>query len=197
MQFRGTMNFVDRDGQGWSESYWLSQGDHTQAATALLVIIPLRLAMLTSDIHMVHAEVSVTDHQRDSRVVGLTGPTENPGTYTPAAGTVPLATQVAVLWEFEGDPAHKNRKFLHGWTSADVDGNRFVPSAAMQTIYAAFNAALLSQAFQVRVNRHANPVPPPNFTYDYIPITVIRQIRVVTRRIGRPFGLPVGRRRAH
>jgi len=194
-QFRGTMHFTDRDGIGWSESYWLQAGDHTGAANVMAPLRDRRLAMLIDTIHCVYTEVSNTDRVRDSRIVGLAGPTEEPGTYVPAAGSIPLATQVAILTVLEGDPAHKNRKFLHGLTSADVDGNRYTPTAGFTTAAAAYNAYLINNQFQVRVNRHPNPLPPPNFTSDYVAISIVQQTKIVTRRCGRPFGLPVGRRR--
>lgn len=195
MQFRLTAHYVDLDGKGFSESYWLQAADYANAETIVAPLLTARLGMLLSSVHQVYAEVSNVDSVRDSRVVGSTGPTSNPGTYTPAAGTVPLPTEVALLVSFEADPSHKNRKFIHGMTTADVDGNRFIPSAGFTTAFQAYQLALVTNAFQVRSRFGPNPTPPPASLYLYHTIVLTSPIRVTTRKIGRPFGLSVGRRR--
>lgn len=167
---------------GWTEVYWLDQADTGAARAALEVLIVDRADMLSSIHQIVGGRVSDAAVLRDSLL------TTNTPIVGAIAATALSATEpwTALNVRLECTAAHRGRLFMHGcledfFSQPDRlydDGN--ANDGAVQ----AFMADLLVTYRRITVAG----VP------TFLPITAALPLRQVAKRVGRPFGLLVGRR---
>lgn len=186
VQAQGTVEF-NTNYSGWTETYWPVGTDYTTSLAALNVIVNARVSILPDTCTMIAFKVS------DVAVRGDV----NYATTANVAGTwsaVGLHPALALLATWGSDFVHRRfTKYLHGVPSDQVTGLFYTPTAP----YAALVSSFLSA---VRLNSLARfrTVPPPPvgvYPYTFIPINGTGGIeRLVSHRVGRPFGAFRGRR---
>lgn len=183
--FKATLFFQDlASSYGWSENYFYKQAaDHDAVVTKVQIMLVLRLAVLT-DLHQcVAARVSDVSVPNDSKLVsGLPLPGDVAST-----GSTIVQPWSALLTRNESTAFYRGRFFLHGVHEHTFLANRsYDPANAESADWIAFfldikdNCAL----------RHI--VAPPVVLYDNF--TNIFPLRMVERKVGRPFNLLHGRR---
>src|SRR6516164_1087745 len=107
--FKGTAFFEDITGYGWSENYFIIEGDQASALAAMQTMLPLRLALLPTTDSCTYLRVSTQGKPPDS-LVGLPTTGGN-GTYTIGSSQNPMPADVCALVTFVSLPTLKNRKF--------------------------------------------------------------------------------------
>jgi hypothetical protein len=179
--------FFDADGQGWSEGLYLLASDVPTAITAMGTIITGRLAFLGTTYNMVYARVSSLELQRDSYLV--------PGVPAPgvvASGTVNrVADCFLVRGQHPSPPGGHSNLYFHGVPDASIVNGSYFPSgnAAYDSGIAAYLVTLQSLTGWAPKHRLQSKVTS-------ITAWLSLQLRDITsRKVGRPFGQSVGRRR--
>lgn len=183
---------------GWSESYWTEQASASGAFAAALALnnavrqlqVPsvrldaLRISLAGERMSATHVDVPVGERTGASPDIGGVIQHMN---LAPDAALITIRT---AIWR------HKNRKFLRGIPDNAFQFNGLL-LAAVPDFLARLNGpensvltTLIAQNFRVRTRQRA-----PLTGFVYTTITAITVERATTRRVGRPFGLPVGRRR--
>jgi hypothetical protein len=144
-----------------------------------------RSGMCPANIHFDFVRVSDMFIRGDSAIAIPLAPT---GTYTVPVGKVNLPPDAALVLRCEATPLRRSFRYLHGLTSNDTVGNVWSPTAGMI-------AALTSYLTFINTNtvqRHIVSRSPLNVV-DTAWTNFIEQ-QVNSRKVGRPFGLPRGRR---
>lgn len=180
---------------GWSESYWNNGTDHAQVGTRALALLDARLNLMPSACKVDGVRVTAEGAVRESLHMTLST-TQKEGQYTSVSqGTqdIHLADD-SLLVELIANPSRKNRKFLRGIPDEIITGGK------LQTGFTDFDTidgptgmfGILkdpANGWQVR-NKIGNPP-----VVSYALITNCRIVRPTSRRVGRPFAQPVGRRK--
>jgi hypothetical protein len=182
------MFFGTPDNEGWSESVYLSATDLIAAQTAMDTLLPLRAALLASTEEIVYARVSDVTVKGDSLLTTVALPV--PGTYSPVGASL-LEANTALLLVLFANPTQKNRIFLRGLRSDTIVGREYKAPSAFATALTGYKSGLIAANCMTR-NR-ATIGPPPTYTYHVV--TSIAVSKATARKPGRPFGLPLGRRR--
>lgn len=187
--FKCSFFFETPDAEGWSESFYLAGATIDVVEPNLTtVILPARLAMLPTDMQMIYGRVSDVTVKGDSLVCNT--PFPKPGTYD-FTGFSLLEANTALLAILFATPLIKNRIFIRGLSSDVVAGREYQAPSAFDTAFTSWGSALLANGL---VARHRTAVGPPP-TYSYTAVTTVSVNKATARKPGRPFGLPVGRRR--
>lgn len=186
--FQGTFFFRDTGRSfGWTESYYLTSTNHNTAATTLGLLATDRLAFMDPGNYLDQIRVSDINIERDSVLV-LSSP--RPGTATIAAGVKGTDPWTALMFRVESGFAYRGRKYCHGClndialSSRAYDGTNPNDAAVQSYI------ANLVGNFKLKTKDTVGPPVVHN-------LQVISQVlpqRLVEHRVGRPFGLLVGRR---
>jgi hypothetical protein len=185
---KATIFFQSEDEEGWSEGFYISSTDLAAAAGTLASIIPLRAAMMDPHFSMIYSRVSDVEVKGDSLVApSITFPVV--GTLTDAGDQLEANTALNV--EIFASPSVKNRIFIRGLNIAVIRGREYLAPAGFSAAFEAWDLYLTGNGLMCR---HRTAVGPPP-TYDYVAATGISPIGATARKPGRPFGLPVGRRR--
>jgi hypothetical protein len=186
-QYYGTFYF-EFDGSGWSETYFLVGGDQAAAVANMEAIWLKRKTISPALVTLTGAKVSVTGKPRDSFVIqDLAG---SHGTFVQEAPGNVVPTWVALLFRMNVASGPPGSKFIRGLPPECIAGMQFVPTPAMVTALGDYATALAANARVRQVDRTAVPA-----TTSYVAVTSGSQVRLTERRVGRPFGQPVGRRR--
>jgi len=174
---------------GWSEVFYISAAD---AISAMSVLQGLNTAMLKTQ-----CDAVFTDSLRvsDVNVKGdgfIATPTNPQGSLALGVGTLADINLAARYLLITADNLHRVNHYVHGLRQADVSGGpdgRTELGAAYVTLadVIAFETALRTQT----VNWQKRSLPP--VTAGFGSCALQRQMSI--RRVGRPFGLPRGRRR--
>jgi hypothetical protein len=185
---KGTIFMANSDNQGWSESHYIIASDINSAQTQLGTLVSARLALLGIDSQILYARVSDEAIKGDSLLTTVSLPA--PGTWVPASGSARVSADVGLLIQEFASSTKKNHFFLRDLDSGTVHGTDYLaPSGWVTNLTAYF--AVLSGSWAVRtILSHGPPK-----TYTYTAINTCRVVGVRSRKPGRPFGLPVGRRR--
>jgi len=183
-----TLFFESADEEGWSEKFYLGSTDITAAQTSMNTIIPLRAAMLASTMNIIYGRVSDVTIKGDSLPPTITMPTA--GTYS-ATGASLLEANTALNVQLFASATQKNRIFLRGLRSDVVVGREYKAPTGFSTAFSAWSSAMITA--NVVVQHRTVVGPPPVYTYNTV--SAINIIGATARKPGRPFGLPVGRRK--
>lgn len=182
-QYQQTLFFEDVDrSYGWSESYFRESPDPQLARTAMDSLIGFRLDVLVDLCQISAARVSDVDITNDSLLsVGLPLPGNVASTILTAAD--PWS---CLNLRIEASDLYRGRKFIHGILENTFSDNRaWNPANPNAAQWLAFFTEL-EDNYNLRIN---SPGP-----FSYISITKCVPLKETTRKVGRPFGLLVGRR---
>lgn len=194
----GTAFYEDTDGTvGWSEGYWIKTDvgqTYQQALDRLEDIVRKRLSLTTSSIVARFIRISATKIRNDTLVKELAPPFD----YYTQAGTDDeiLPADDAVLMRFQGAAilSHATR-FLHALPKAlasSADDRIFRPDASWDGRFKLFRATIINFCQLVKNGTVVGGVYVDGAATDIA--DVLLKTRIRDRKIGRPFGLLVGRR---
>lgn len=174
---------------GWSEVYPITASDYAGANLTLGALRLARLAMMCADATLTADRLSDVDIKGDSYATGQEYPqlgtftaTPTPDTYNPV-----MALRIKL---FAGTLKRGNR-WARAIPNNCVSANGFyLPTSPFLTALSAYTTIL--QSSTSIATRIKAAVAPPFYTFT--PITAATPQTLEKRDIGRPFGLPRGRR---
>jgi hypothetical protein len=170
---------------GFSENYYPIGPDQATAQAAVATLLGNRLALMSNEWEVVYGRLDVPGSPRDS--VPITLPGTRTGTYPIISPALELPADSAVLITLFGSPTQKNRHFFRVISSADMDTpNHFHPTNAWLTLFATYSVTLAGSFYVAR-----NTVATNYFTA----LISVNVGGFTNRKMGRPFGVPRGRRR--
>jgi hypothetical protein len=188
---RGTL-FFDAIAQniGWSETYFLNVATHVAGLAVLNGLVPLRAGILQTTGRITWIRICNVDAPRDSRMQAIP-PGVGTGTFDnvahPSAGT---SDSLLIRKDYDPDNNCFNKLFLHYIPEAIFLGRDYAGATtlpAWDVLYQAFRTYLLDPANSFLVRK--GPAP-----YVYKALNVMEIKWRTEHKIGRPFGLSVGRR---
>lgn len=180
---------------GWSET-WYSKPATTYAAfgTLLLNYVQAKMPILMDQIFIRAIKVS------DIGVAGDVFPQffgdALQGKILTAGVTNPPSPWEAILFEIlSGDFLYHGFKYWHGVPNTNniTEPRVYDPAPATATLIQTAWNVLIAGGATWKVKSKAIPPPTPPFIYQ--PIGSAVGVRITEHRVGRPFALPVGRRR--
>lgn len=185
--YKGQIFFSANQSAGWSETYYPAGATLDDAVNNMLLMLPLRLAMLDSESQIVYARASQEGPPRDSLVPSPFSFPSN-GTYKPtAAGNIAMPPDNRVLVELFSSSTQKGRLFIGGLNSVDYTAaGQFVPGTTWFDLYQTWAAEIIADFYT-----QSYRTSPPNQSV----IQSVEIVRGTNRKAGRPFGLYRGRRR--
>lgn len=169
---------------GWSEVYYHTGNDITTVRTDTTALVTARLAILAGDCQCSGYRAYRIGQKRYGVTVANTPPT--PGTWT--AGERSTEPWTALLLDINSSFSVQVLKYLHGIPQSQISEGIFDPTGPFTTALNAFFAVLVAK-WKIWAKDPASPSEKSEW-----PITDVEENRIVSHRIGRPFGLPVGRR---
>ncbi len=177
---------------GWSETWWTLAGQtYQKAQQSMEAYFQDRLTMDTADIEIPYLIISDIDVKGDSVVISY-GDTWQ-GKIQIAAG-VRMNPWDALLVRLN-DPSNNYRgfRFFHGLSFKFFTANRqWSTVGGGPALFAKVIATLQAQNLCWQVKQKPVAIPP---VYIQVPVGIGTPMRLTEHRVGRPFGLPVGRRR--
>jgi len=182
---QGTLFFQDiNSSYGWTENYYYKDAADLDAALSLLlVLIPLRVAVLTDIHNLVAGRISNVAIVNDSKLV----------TGLPVTGDLASTTITAVqpwsslLTRNEASSLYRGRTFFHG-----VLEDTFLPGRSYDSANAnnaAWQALFTEMKDRCALKHRVATV------LTFTQFTAVLPMRMVERKVGRPFNLLRGRRR--
>lgn len=189
IDFNCRFQFRTADGFGYSQTLFVTEPDYTSALLRAESMLPFYRDLMDPSFSITNLIVSNDlPTTRDSVVSGAAFPligTAIPGVYNPQSN-------VALLVRLDASPFLQGRKFMHGVPTEHYPrGDVFAPDIIYQNALNRWFQQLKDLHFEIR---HLQ-APGTRSPYTYFPINSFKAERMVTRRVGRPFDLPVGRRR--
>lgn len=189
-QFRGTLFFVGGQ-SGWTENYYVKGAMASEASASLLAILAPRLALLHSACGVVGAHVSDTTIRGDAVQVIFE---YQPGTYVDATGYLDLDLALLVKWS--AGNFNRCKTFLHALGNHNFSFGKYTPVVGTDALVFAYEDAVSLNAV-ARQLKYPHAVPPTPADYEYLAIlTGTTNANIARRKVGRPSGLPRGRRLA-
>lgn len=186
--------FFRQDDAGWSERYVTTATDYTGGTALLNQLLPIRLAMLPGSVRITYSRLSDLSVPGDSVVIV---PADGGGNYGLLVGGHLKAEDPwdALLVNLRATPFYRSRMFLRGLPDiADEEGTLFTPDTAWAGAFTSWASWIKGNCGMIS---YRGVVPDAGgFLHGiFNPITSVEWVRLTSRRVGRPFGLPVGRRR--
>ncbi len=174
---------------GWSEVFYISAADSPSAIATLQTINTALLKTQCDAVFTDQLRVSDVEVKGDGF---LANPTNSQGSLAIGAGTLADINLAARYRLITLDGKHRVNHFVHGLRAQDVTGG---PDGMTENT-AAYAALADVIAFQTvlknnTVNWQKRTIPP--VTAGFNSCELLRPMSI--RRVGRPFGLPRGRRR--
>jgi hypothetical protein len=191
--FFGRVVFNCRTAQGEcgiSETYPMVQDDYGAALSELGTLITARLALMVADCEAVYGGVSDSDIIGDFAPGG--GDFPLPGTFATTDDDATGPFEICRLFRCSSeDWLHRAIRKVSLLPVSQFNGEDlvFVPSGGWLTAYAAWRTAC--QSLCIATKDPTAEVPP---FYTFTPISHTADERNSVRKVGRPFGLLVGRR---
>lgn len=174
---------------GWSETYVQQATDVLAATASCSVLISTRLGLAVAAVSFMGYRVSQTDPQKD----GIVNPPPtgmNNGTYAGSPGTLNPAPNSLLVRLDSDTETWFNHKYLRGVPPQIFQGRKYVPPAAPDPWIANWNlwvAELVSGKWFLTSRKPG--------TAGLVTISRVVPLHGTDRKYGRPFDLPVGRRR--
>jgi len=188
-RFKASLFLQDESGTGWSENFYIATTDIDAATSTFETLIPMLMDLRPATVSGIWGRVSDIDVRGDSQqAASISFPTV--GTYSPPGGETQAEPSNALLISLIGSPTQKNHWFLRGISSNLIEGRAKVVESTWDANFATVVTALKAD-WSVYAK---NPSPPPTKLLQAI--TDVSLVRATTRRVGRPFGSPRGRRKA-
>lgn len=191
--FRCTFGFRT-ERHGWSETYFCEAQDFVTAAGFCQGLHAQRVKISPAGVKSDFIRCSAVGDRGNARQLPIAQ--ENiQGTFH-ESGQVPSVNLAndCLLVEYSGANNYRNRKFLRGIPDGQIANDVFIPSAAYGLALfdggASFLAFLVQSPWRIRAKQRGAAGATVWTT-----ILNYRVVRASTRDTGRPFGLPVGRRR--
>jgi hypothetical protein len=184
--YYGQMYF-DADGQGWSEGYYLLNNSLAGAKTDMATLIAGRQAFIYLGYAINYARVSDLSVLRDAYIIGSGAV---PGLLT--TGKVNrVADCMLVRGQHPSPPGGHNNFFWHGVPDESiVDGSYFpTGNAPYDTALAAYLVLVKSLCGWATKKKRQGQITTIT-GYDSVALR-----NITSRKVGRPFGMEVGRRR--
>lgn len=173
---------------GWSEVYPITASDYPTGLAVLLAVKNTRLAILDSTVSLIAARVSSVDVKGDSYPISWSFP--QVGTFSSGAGTANL--DLAIRIKFFAGVLKRSNRFLHGLPLSQVAaGGVLTTTGPWSTALAAWVTEVENNC-SIATKLHGAVVPP---FYTFTAITGSSEVLIAEgKKVGRPFGLPHGRR---
>lgn len=188
-----TIFFAGTRGEGWTESWYPPGGDDYPAYVTLLnQYISRRRNALGGGANIVYGRVSDDKVARDSSAVQV-NLADGSSIVSGIAGKEAGFGSDCVIFRCEGGPLHRKSWMVRGLDDADIDrsfANGYNPAGRSLNALNDLIVWMLGKSFGFRIRTAVGPPP----VYGRITCTKIFPVRWSTRRVGRPFGQPVGRR---
>lgn len=178
--------FYQQGRGGWSEVYPINAASYSAAFTLLDQANTLRLGLACADVFVAGNRISDTDVLRDSFVGTLT---TNQGQFSLAPNTSGPADETYRTLVQAGQ-LKRGTRHLHALPAGLFVNGTFTPSPSWTTQYNGWAANLVTNISLATKIRGA--MAPPFYTFS--PITATANRGNGDRKVGRPFGLPRGRR---
>lgn len=172
---------------GWSEVYPISATDYTTCDGTFKAIISDRAAILAPDVTLLAAVISDTDIKGDSF---LSTTTTTVGTWA-GADTTSFNPNWALRTLWNAGALKRGSRFIHALPNAQVSAvGAFAPTGPFTTAIAAWETAMLGGVSMATRIKGATTAP----FYTFTGLTAVANKNMEERKVGRPFGLPRGRR---
>lgn len=177
--------FINHPGtnSGWSETWYINIASLSGAHTSLSLIMDSRMSLLTNKYSMVYARLSSLNVKGDGYPTTHSLPIV--GTFVPATPDGGKPGDAIILRASDG-AGKRNMRVLRGIPEESIlDGvvNTVAPFAALLISY--FVILQGNAAF-----RRKTAIAP---FVEFVPIAGISTGRAISKKVGRPFGLPRGR----
>jgi len=168
---------------GWTEVYWFAESDIAGAHAKMVLLKDDRINVLPDFYGIFGGRVSDVSITGDSLL--LTG-----GPYIGAVGPATFADVcepwTALLTREESTSLKRGRHFIHGIMQTTFTSNRQYNTTNPEALlWDTFMSFLVANTYN-RIKTAG--------VYGYVPITDAFPLRMVERKVGRPFGLLHGRR---
>lgn len=189
MRAFGTL-FINGGNFGWSEVYPMNVADYPTAVTNMTTTLTKRLALLVSDLAVVGMRISDSDVKGDSYPTGLTFP--QVGTFAVAPADATYNADLAIRAEFVGALTQRSQRWIRGLPKSQVSNvGAYAPTGPFTTALTSYLAQVLSTC--AAAHRIPGAVTAPFYTFtNYSGYTLVGNL--LSRKLGRPFGLSRGRR---
>ncbi len=186
MAFKCSM-FWRLDDWGWSENYYSNDSDASAVGVAFGTLIDARAALLCTDVQFIGGRISDVDPAKDTWDFASA---VTAGTYP---GDVESYDPVYCRVMKGGDNAgHWTVRFLHALPESVITPERTFLDDGVWSIAMSTYRGVVAGAGTTWALRHSNGATPPAYTYPSI-LFIREKPRLRNRKLGRPFGLPVGR----
>lgn len=173
---------------GWSENLFVSQPSGDAAATKFNSLRDLRLPTLSPDCELTGGRISDVNVKGDSYPTTTTFPT--PGTYAVPAGATSAISQNCVRVLFNAGPLIRASRFFHGVPADQYEATKFNPTVGWQATLESLLTAITTGCGSKTKIPGAVAAP----FYTLTPYSGNEIMGGDFKKVGRPFGQPVGRR---
>jgi hypothetical protein len=170
---------------GWSETLYFSGTDLGAASDYMVLYWPLRLAVAPADVSVLGGRANVIGTRKRSKLISK--PVADSGTFNGETDSTEPWSALQIAWDVNFD-LHTVR-FMHGIPQSQVVAGIYTPTGGFTT---ALTALLTSLEANTKMwARDPSVVGSPK--QQWTP-TDIHPEKMTSHRVGRPFGLLVGRR---
>lgn len=178
--------FFASDDGGWSESYYMLSPVLATAQGQFGQIMSYRLGLLCGDNDLVYSRLSDVAIRGDAIPSGV----------APAGGTYSVSTvksqsgYAALLYQEQATAAHRASRWIRQLPSDCFANGDWSPTTLFISTFASFRTTVLADTvMRSQIVPHTVPA-----TYNYLALTDLIFRYLGSRRLGRPFGSPRGRR---
>lgn len=183
------LTFFFKAGEGgWSENYFCSAASGTAAATLFNSLRDMRLPLLSPDVSLVGGRISDVNVKGDSYPTTTAFPT--PGTYPTPAGATSAVGQNCIRVLFNAGPLIRANRFFHGIPADQYAATKYTPTVAFKDALDSFTT-FIGTGFGAKTKIPGAVAPP---FYTLTSYSGWGDEGGDFKKIGRPFGAPVGRR---
>lgn len=175
---------------GWSEKYWWGETDYDTIASNMRMaggLFEVRMGLSTDSVKLDYARISDDEIRGDSLLVPVVGYTH--GTFG-SEGDKSTEPWSALIMRWAAAPTSYVTRFLHGLPQSQVTEGFYTPTMGWLTAFDAYTAFAMAN---LRIFAKDRTVGGPRVLSAILAITTGN---LTTRHVGRPFGLPRGRRTA-
>lgn len=180
--------FFQVSNYGWSETYYVSASTPAAAELSWQTIATARLAMAPPDCFMSNGRISDVNVKGDSYPLTSTFPLT--GAYAHSGGLTSALGQNCLRTLFNAGPLKRANRFLHGIPANQYTATAYLPTADFTPLLDSFLTAVQSGCGCI--TRIPGAVASP--FWSYTAYTGYDVYGGDFRKVGRPFGQPVGRR---